>query len=55
MSNTLMFLMFIRPIPHGPNLPVPDPDINMEYSSDFHYSDMTVGAGDDVYKSQEGD
>ena len=32
----------IRPIPHGPDLPVPEPDGNMEYSSDSEHSDMMV-------------
>ena len=37
-----------KPISHGPNLPFPDPDGNMEYSSDSEHSDMTVVAGDDA-------
>ena len=39
----------IRPIPHGPDLPVPDPDGNMEYNSDSEHSDMTFVAGDYAY------
>ena len=39
----------IRPIPHGPDLPVPKPDGNMESSSDSEHSDLTVVA----YKSVE--
>ena len=27
----------VRPIPHGPDLPVPEPDGNMEYSSDSEH------------------
>ena len=45
----------IRPIPHGPDLPVPGPDGNMEYRSDFKYSDMTVVTGDDAYKPEKDD
>ena len=39
---------------HGSDLPIPEPDGNMEYSSDFEYSDMTVVA-DDAYKPEEDD
>ena len=42
----------IRPIPHGPDLPIPEPDGNMEYSSDSKHSDMTVVAGIDAYKPE---
>ena len=45
----------IRLIPHSPDLPVQEPDTNMEYSSDSKHSDMTVVAGDDVYKPEEDD
>ena len=45
----------IRPTHHGPYLPVLEPNGNMEYSSDFEHSDMTVVAGDDAYKPEEGD
>ena len=44
-------LSVIRPISHGSELPVPEPDGNMEYSSDFEHSDMTV-LGDDTYKPE---
>ena len=30
----------IRPIPHGPDLAFPEPDGNMEYSSDSKHRDM---------------
>ena len=43
----------IRPIPHGPDFPVPEPDGNMEYSSDSKHNDMTVVAGDGTYKPEE--
>ena len=43
----------IRPIPHGPELLVPEPDGNMEYSSYSKYSDMSVVLRDDAYKSKE--
>ena len=32
----------MRPIPHGPDLPVSEPDGNMEYNSDTKHSDMNV-------------
>ena len=41
----------IRPILHSPDLPVPEPDGKMEYSSE--HSDMAVVAGDDIYKPEE--
>ena len=40
----------IRPIPHGTDLPLPDPDGNMKYISDSEQSDMTVVVRDDTYK-----
>ena len=43
----------IRPIPHGQDLPVPEPDDNMEYSSDSKHSDMNVVAGDNAYKPED--
>ena len=42
----------IRPTSHYPDL-VPEPDDNMEYSSDSEHSDMTVIAVDDTYKPEE--
>ena len=42
-----------KPIPHGPDLPVPEPDGNMEYSSDSKYSDITVVAEDDTYATSQ--
>ena len=45
----------IRPIPHGPDLPVSEPDGNMQYSSDYEHSDMTVVGGDDAHKPEEND
>ena len=45
----------IRPIPHGPDLPISEPDGKMEYSSDSEHSDMTVEAEDDAYKPEEDD
>ena len=44
----------IKPIPHGPDLPVPEPGGNMDYSSDSKHSDMIVVILDDAYKL-EGD
>ena len=43
----------MRLIPPDPDLPVPKPDDNMEYSSDSEHSDMTVVAGHDSYKLEE--
>ena len=40
----------IRPIPHGPDFPVLEPDGIMECSSDSKHSDMTVVVRDDMYK-----
>ena len=45
----------IRPITHGSDLPVPELDGNMEYSSDSKHSDMTVVTRDDAYKTEEDD
>ena len=44
-----------RPILHGPNIPVPKPDGNMEYSSNSEHSNMSVVAGNKTYKSEEND
>ena len=38
----------IRQIPHDPDIPVPEPDDNMIYSSDSRHNDMTVVAGDNA-------
>ena len=43
----------MRPISYGPDLPAPESDGYMEYSSDSEHSDMTVEAGDDAYKPEE--
>ena len=45
----------MRPIPHDPGLPVPEPDGNMEYRSDSEHSDITVAVGDDAYKPEDDD
>ena len=37
-----------KPIPYGQDLPIPKPDGNMEYNSDFEPSHMTVEIGDDA-------
>ena len=39
-----------RPIHHGPDVPVLEPDGNMKYSSDFEHNDMTFVSGDDAFK-----
>ena len=39
----------IRPIPHVPDLPVLEPDSNMEYSSDSEHRNMTLVAGNSSY------
>ena len=43
----------IRPILHSPDLPVPEPDGNMENSSDSEHWDMIVVAKNDAYKPEE--
>ena len=45
----------LRQIPHGSDLPVPEPDGNVEYSLYSKHSDMTVVARDDAYKPEEND
>ena len=52
MSNAHDVPSVIRPITHGPDLPVLEPDGNMEYSADSEHSDLTVVAGDDTYKPE---
>ena len=42
----------IRPISHGPDLPVSVSDRNLKYGSNFEPSDMTLVAGDDAYISE---
>ena len=44
-----------RPICHGTALPVPEPDGNMEYSSNSQHCYMTVVVGDGAYKPEEED
>ena len=44
-----------RPISHGPDLPFPEPDGNMEYSSNSEHSDITIVARDDAEKPKEDD
>ena len=45
----------ISPIPHSQDLPVPEPNGNMENSSDSVCSDMAAVAGNDAYKPEEDD
>ena len=45
----------IRLIPHNPDLPFPEPEGDIEYSSDSEHSDITVADGDDEYKPEEAD
>ena len=45
----------IKPIPLIPDLPIPEPDANKEYSSDSEQGDITVIAGNDAYKPEEDD
>ena len=45
----------IRPIFNGSDLPFPEQDDNMEYSSDSEHSDITVVTGDDAYTLEEDD
>ena len=43
----------IKAIPHSLDLPIPEPDGNMEYNSDSEHSDMIAVAGDYTYKPEE--
>ena len=45
----------IKPVPHGPDLPVPEPDVTMESSSDSKSSDMTGTAECGAYKPEVDD
>ena len=45
-----MFFSAIKPIPHGRDLPVLEPEGNIEYSSHSEHSDMTIVAEDDAHK-----
>ena len=45
----------IRPISHDPDLPVPEPCVNMAYSSNSQHSSITVIAGSNTYKPEEDD
>ena len=49
----LNILSAIRPIIHGPDILLSEPDVNIECSSDSEHSDMTVVAEDDVSKPEE--
>ena len=49
------FLFAIRPIPHDPDLPVPEPNSNIEYSPSSEHRGMTIVAGDDAYNPEEDD
>ena len=50
MFNTLMFLL---PVPRGPDLPVPELNVTMESSSDSEPSDMTDTAECGAYREEE--
>ena len=52
MTNILVFLL---QIPHGIDFAVPEPDGNIEYSSDSKHSDMAIIVGDEAYKPEEDD
>lgn len=45
----------IKPVPHGPDIPVPEPDVTMESSSDPEFSDTTDTAEFGAYKPEEDD
>ena len=45
----------IRLILHSADLLDPEPDGNMDCSSDYEHSDMTIVAGDSAYKPNEND
>ena len=45
----------IKPVPRGPDLPVPEPNVTMESSSDSKSSDMTDTAEFGAYRPEEYD
>ncbi|KAF2352327.1 hypothetical protein FHG87_016916 [Trinorchestia longiramus] len=45
----------IKPVPHGPDVPVPEPNVTMESSSDSESSDMIDTAKCNQYRSEEDD
>ena len=45
----------INPVSHGPDLPLPEPNVTMESSSDSESSDMTDTAECGAYKPEEDD
>ena len=45
----------IKPVPHGPDLPVPQPNVTMESSSDSESCDMTHTAECGAYRPEEDD
>ena len=45
----------IKPVLHGPDLPVPEPNVTMESSSDSESSDMTDTAECGAYRPEEDD
>ena len=52
-KHYFQYYSVIRPIYHDPDLPDPELDDNMEYSSGSEHGDMTVVAKDDTYKPEE--
>ena len=42
----------ISPVRHGSDLPLSEPDGNMEYCPDPEHSDGTAVAGDNIYKPE---
>ena len=45
----------IKPVPRGPDLPVPEPNVTMESSSDSKSGDMTDTAEFGAYRPEEYD
>lgn len=45
----------IKPVPHGPGVPVPEPDVNMDLSSDPESSDAANADESGAYEPAEGD
>ena len=45
----------INPVSHGPDLPVPEPNVTMESSSDPESSDKTDTAECNAYRPEEDD
>ncbi|KAK3889696.1 hypothetical protein Pcinc_006262 [Petrolisthes cinctipes] len=45
----------IKPVPHGPEVPIPEPDVIMEASSNTEFSDATNSDESGAYKPVDDD